>query len=290
VSEGYVDVAAGGRVWYRSDGGGPRPSLLVLHGGPGSASDSLHNLAALADERRVVIYDQLGSGRSDRPADRSLWVAERFVGEVGRVRDALGLDEVHLLGRSWGTALAAMYALTGAPGVRSLVFAGPYLSTPIWERDNARLLAAMPEEERTIREHLDSGFTSCPEYTAALLAFSKRHVCRLDPWPECVHRGIEGFGADVYATMWGPNDLMCTGNLKHLDLTGDVGRLRPPTLFLSGEHDQATPETLRFYQSCVPGAELVVLEGASHMVNVEREAETFAVVREFVGRHDGEAA
>jgi pimeloyl-ACP methyl ester carboxylesterase len=60
MSEGMIDVH-GGRVWYRTWGEGNSVPLLVMHGGPGWPSDYLHNMAALADERRVIVYDQLVS-------------------------------------------------------------------------------------------------------------------------------------------------------------------------------------------------------------------------------------
>src|SRR6187431_1687388 len=102
-TEGFVDVGAG-RVWYESVGEGP--TLLMLHGGPGGPSDYLVPLMVLASEGyRVVRYDQLGSYRSDKPDDLSLWVVSRFVEEVETVRQALGLGQVHLLGQSWGSFL-----------------------------------------------------------------------------------------------------------------------------------------------------------------------------------------
>ena len=76
--EGFIQVP-GGRVWYRIVGSGPRTPLLVLHGGPGASSYYLKPLAALAADRPVIFYDQLGGGRSDRPADSTLWRTERFV-------------------------------------------------------------------------------------------------------------------------------------------------------------------------------------------------------------------
>jgi proline iminopeptidase len=285
VAEGHVDVA-GGRVWYRSEGDGPKTPLLVLHGGPGYASDYLHNLLTLADERQVVVYDQLGSGRSDRPTDPALWTVERFVEEVAQVRAALALEEVHIFGNSWGTALAASCCLAGAEGVRSLVLQGPYLSTRIWEEDNARLLAAMPEADRMLREHLASGDTACLEYSAALYRFLREHWCRVDRWPDSVHRTMDGLGEEPYGAMWGPNDLMCEGSLKGFDITEQVGAITQPTLFISATYDQATPETSRFYQSRIPGSELLVIEGGSHLVNVEREDETLDAVRSFIRRFD----
>ena len=70
--EGRISVT-GGEVWYRVVGGGDAVPLLTLHGGPGAGHDYLESLEALADERPVVFYDQLGCGKSDQPEDTSLW-------------------------------------------------------------------------------------------------------------------------------------------------------------------------------------------------------------------------
>ncbi len=89
ADEGYIEVP-GGRVWYRAVGDetGATP-LLCLHGGPGFTHYYLEPLEALAEHRRVIFYDQLGCGRSDRPDDLSLWTVDRFVEELAQVRAAL---------------------------------------------------------------------------------------------------------------------------------------------------------------------------------------------------------
>ena len=61
TEEGYVEVR-GGRTWYRVVGEGTAVPLVTVHGGPGGTHDYLEPLAALADERPVVFYDQLGAG------------------------------------------------------------------------------------------------------------------------------------------------------------------------------------------------------------------------------------
>jgi proline-specific peptidase len=104
VQEGTISVD-GYQVWYRRVGSGGIP-LLLLHGGPGAGHDYLESLEALAADRLTVFYDQLGCGRSDQPDDRSLWRMERFVAEVDTVRRALNLEQIHLLGQSWGGWLA----------------------------------------------------------------------------------------------------------------------------------------------------------------------------------------
>src|SRR5262245_12019014 len=98
TEEGFVPTRFG-RVAYRVFGeraNGTIP-LLVVHGGPGLPSDYMEPLAALAPERPVVLYDQLGCGRSDRPSPGP-WTTEYFVGELVKVRAALGLERVHLYG------------------------------------------------------------------------------------------------------------------------------------------------------------------------------------------------
>lgn len=90
-------------------------SLFVLHGGPGMAHNYVRNIAELADEtdRTVIHYDQLGCGNSthlpDAPA--GFWTPELFVEEFHAVRAALGIDEYHLLGQSWGGMLGAEIAV-----------------------------------------------------------------------------------------------------------------------------------------------------------------------------------
>ena len=87
--------------------------FFLLNGGPGLPCDYLRDpLVAMVDKGyRVVTYDQLGCGKSDRPKDKLLWSISRYVEEVEEVRKAMGLGRVHLLGHSWGGWLGIEYAL-----------------------------------------------------------------------------------------------------------------------------------------------------------------------------------
>ena len=120
IREGFIPFR-GYRTWFRLVGGqedaGKFP-LLCLHGGPGMSHDYLETLETIAGTgRRVIFYDQLGSGNSDHPRDPSLWKMDVFVDEVSAVRKALGLDEIHLFGQSWGGFLAQETMLTKLAGV-----------------------------------------------------------------------------------------------------------------------------------------------------------------------------
>src|SRR5262249_49549050 len=75
-------------------------ALFLLNGGPGIPCDYLRDplLPLVEAGYRVVTYDQLGTGESDKPKDKSLWTIGRYVEEVETVRQTLGLGRIHLLG------------------------------------------------------------------------------------------------------------------------------------------------------------------------------------------------
>src|SRR5436305_741956 len=77
--------------------------LFCLNGGPGLPCDYLREAHSFLRDHgcRVVAFDQLGTGASDRPNDTSLWSMDRYVRETETVRQALHLESIHLMGHSW---------------------------------------------------------------------------------------------------------------------------------------------------------------------------------------------
>jgi proline iminopeptidase len=249
--------------------------------------DYLEPLADLADLRPVVFYDQLGCGRSDRPSDSSLWNVDRFVTELVQLRTALGLDRVHLLGHSWGSMLALEHYLAKPIGIVSLTLASPSLSIPRWLEDVTRLRTLLPAGVQTILErHERDGSTDSAEYEAAVMVFYRRHLCRLDPWPECLDRAMAGSGSDVYETMWGPSELFMTGTLKNYDRADRLPEIDIPTLFTCGRYDEATPRTVSWYRSLVSKSELTVFEHSAHMAHLEEPNTYLQRLRAHLARAD----
>lgn len=280
--EGYVEVT-GGKIWYKIVGSGTATPLLLLHGGPGVPSSYLKPLERLADERPIIFYDQLGSGKSDRPSDPTLWRTERFVEELAQLRNALGLKQVHILGHSWGTMLAVDYMLTKPSGVVSLILASPCLSVPRWIEDANMYRSALPKETQEIlRQHEEAGTTDSEEYFNATMEFYKRHMCRLDPWPAELESTFSQLNMDVYGTMWGPSEFYATGTLKDYDRTGQLSEITVPTLFTAGRYDEATPKTTAWYQSFVPNSKLEIFEDASHITMFEKPDQYCQAVRDFL--------
>ena len=265
--------------------------LLCLHGGPGALHDYLEPLGALADGgRRVIFYDQIGCGRSWIEKDPSFWTVELFVDEVGAVRDALGLDRVHLFGSSWGGMLAMEYELTKPAGLASLILSSSPPSIPVWAEETARLRRELPAEvQQVLDEHETADATDSEAYQAAAAEFYRRHVCRLDPWPDYVLRTFAGLEEhpDVYYTMQGPNEFVITGTLKDWDITDRLDEIEAPTLITAGRYDEFTPRQAETLHRGIRGSELVTFQNSAHMQFAEEPDRYRAVVGAFLERVEG---
>jgi len=281
----------GYETWYRIVGDheedGKLP-LLCLHGGPGATHDYLEPLEAVSEAgRRVVFYDQLGCGKSDLPDDPSLYTVELFVDEVDAVRNELGLEHVHLFGNSWGGMLAMEYALTQPAGLASLVLASSPASIPQWVEETGKLRAQLPQDAQdTLSQHEEAETTGDAEYEEACRAFYVRHVCRTDPWPECVLRSFDFIEKNglVYRTMNGPSEFHVTRTLREWSVVDRLGEIDVPTLVVTGEHDEATPAINRTVSEGIPGAKSVIYPNASHMAHVEDTPGYVRMLDDFLSR------
>jgi L-proline amide hydrolase len=279
-------------TWYEVHGEpGDRRPVVVCHGGPGATHDYVRAFAALAhDGRQVVLYDQVGNGRSqhlrDAPAD--FWTVDLFRRELVALVAELGWqDGYHVVGQSWGGMLAMEHALQHPPGLRSIVVADSPASMPLWVEEANRLRADLPADARdALARHEAAGTTDSPEYLEAMNVFYRRHVCRLDPWPDDVLRSFAAIEEDptVYGTMNGPSEFHVVGVLKTWDITERLGEIAVPALLLSGRHDEATPRIVGEIHARVPGSEWVLFEESSHMPHVEEPERCRAAVEAFLDR------
>jgi len=290
VTEGTIPFG-GAETWYRVVGDGEKPGalpILLLHGGPGGAHDYLESMQELADTgRRVIFYDQLGCGRSPYPSDPAKWTVELFVDEVDAIRDALGLDRLHLLGQSWGGMLGMEYALRQPPGLQSLIVCDSPASMRLWVQEANRLREGLPPDvQQTLLRHEAEGTTESDEYQTAIHVFYDRHVCRVVPAPDYVQRSMDHILNEVYLTMNGPSEFHVVGTLKDWDITPRLGEISVPTLIISGAHDEATPLISRTINEGIPGSEWVLFDDSSHMPHVEEPERFLQVVGDWLERHD----
>jgi proline-specific peptidase len=219
-----------------------------------------------------------------------LWTVELFVEELGVVREQLGLTRTHLLGQSWGGMLAMQYLLTQPQGIASVTIASSPASMVQWVEEANRLRAELPPDvQQTLLDHEAAGTTDSEAYQDAMMVFYKRHVCRMDPYPDYVMRTFEQLGRnpEVYHTMNGPSEFHVVGVIKDFDVRDRLGEINVPTLVTSGRHDEATPLIAQTVQQGIPGAEWVLFEESSHMAHAEEAERYMQVLDAFLTRAEG---
>jgi L-proline amide hydrolase len=279
-------------TWYEVHGDrGDRLPVVLCHGGPGATHDYLLSLRALAAEgRQVVLYDQVGNGNSQhlRDAPAEFWTLDLFRRELRALVKHLGWsDGYHVLGQSWGGMLAMEHALQQPPGLRSIVVADSPASIPLWVAEANRLREDLPPEvQEALTLHETAGSTDGLEYRKVVEVFYRRHVCRLDPWPDELVRTFALMEEDptVYGTMNGPSEFHVIGTIRDWDITERLGEIDVPTLLISGRHDEATPRIVGEVRDRITGAEWVIFEQSSHSPHVEEPERFRATVNEFLER------
>jgi proline-specific peptidase len=280
--EGYVDFR-GCRTWYRfvGDLNTPKTPLLALHGGPGSTHNYFSPLERLGSARPVVVYDQIGCGKSDRPTDIE-WSLDVFRDEVAAVRDQLGLERIHLLGTSWGGILAQEHVLSGAAGIVSLVLSSTLASIDQWAEEQLKLRAELPPDVIEVMDrHEQAGTYDDPEYEQAMDAYFDRHFYR-GPKPRAeLERMARGRATDVYRAMQGPNEWTTTGALKGWDIRDRLHEIDVPTLVVRGRYDMCTDAIAAALVEGIPNAREVVLEHSSHTPVLEETDRYLEVVSTF---------
>lgn len=286
--DGQVEVVIDGyRIVTYSYGAG-RETLFCLNGGPGLPCDYLREAHSclIDDGFRVVAFDQLGTGKSDRPTDEKLWNISRYVAEAEAIRQKLGLGKVHLLGHSWGGWLAIEYALTHPEALQTLILEDTVADMPHLVSELNRLRSALGSETvAMMQRHEAEGTINHPAYLAAITILNYRHVCRLDEWPAPVKRSLDDWNMGPYVTMQGPNEFLYTGNLKDWNRVPDLHRITVPVLITTGQHDELTPACALRMKQHIPQAELHCFPNSSHMPFYEEPQAYYPVLRDFLKRH-----
>ncbi|MFL5968782.1 MAG: proline iminopeptidase-family hydrolase [Gaiellaceae bacterium] len=286
--QGYVRFR-GYRTWYRfvGDLNSPVAPLLALHGGPGSTHNYFAPLEGLAEQRPVVMYDQIGCGNSDRPTDIE-WSVDVFRDEVDAVRDQLGLERIHLLGTSWGGMLAQEHVLSGAQGLVSLILSSTLANLALWNEEQLKLRAQLPPDVIDVLDrHEAAGTYDDPEYEHAMAAYFDRHFYR-GPQPRAELEAMAaGKATDVYRAMQGPNEWTTTGTLKGWDTRQRLHEIDVPTLVVRGRYDMCTEPIARELVERIPNAREVVLEQSSHTPVLEETDRYLEVVGSFMRAAEG---
>ena len=273
-----ITLDNGYHLWTNTQGEGDI-HLLALHGGPGGNheywEDTAEQLKKQGLNVQVTMYDQLGSLYSDQPDYSDPEIAKKyltyeyFLDEVDEVREKLGLDNIYLIGQSWGGALVQEYAVKYGQHLK-----GAIISSMVDEIDeyaknvNELREKTLPADAVAfMKECEEKNDYSNPKYQEYVQVMNENYVDRKQP-SKLYHLKDLG-GTQVYNAFQGDNEFVVTGKLKEWHFRDQLKNIKVPTLLTFGEHETMPLATAKKMASLIPNSKLVTTPegGHHHMVD-----------------------
>lgn len=261
--------------------------LVVVHGAVGLGASYMRDLDRWADAFQLVYYDQRGSGETPL-GDLAKVSFAGAIDELDGLRAALGIDRVNLVGHSAGAILAAMYAGTHPESTSSLVLLNPAPPlNPQLQQAQAREMAARrtPQDDAAKKALAESS-----EFQARDPQTLQRHTLntfipffRDRATIETVQLGFTGLIApDVQAV-----GARMFGSIGALDPMRTLAAIECPTLVVHSELDPVPVAWAHALVETIPGADYVLLDGASHFAHVEDAVQLAGAVLPWLNKNAG---
>lgn len=290
IKEGYMPFHKY-RTYYRivGDKNPKKAPLLLIHGGPGSS----HNYFELLDDyantgRQLIMYDQVGCGKSSIPDDESIYVKETWVEELIALRKYLHLDQIHMSGQSWGGMLEMYYLTAFDPqGIKSVMINSSPSSIKLWIKEQHRLIKYLShEDQEAIAEAERSQNFTNVKYLAANDRYMEKY-CWDDPnenSPEPLRRPTNGKKASLIAE--GPNEFTENGTISDFEVTNDLKKIHVPVLITSGTDDLCTPLIAKTVYNNIPGAKWHLFANSRHLALLDQHDEFIKLMDQWLNSHD----
>lgn len=297
---------AGGKTWYRFVNYLPPPSgfinkltrnlasniaqdkapLLVLAGGPGLPVSYLEPLELMAGVgRQVIFYDQVGCGNTFLASNSTCPPADQltldlYLRQIDALREALGLEKVHLYGQGIGGMLALSYAASkqgAAGGVLSVTAASTASSYSQLVTDRRAALKGLGEAaEAALLAADDAGSSSSKEAAGALHQYTQQYVCRSPAATAASPAGCARLAAQqrsrpVFDALAGGRYFSPAGVLAGWDAQGlGLSSLQEtPVLVTRGEFDEVSHASAQQLAGLLPNCQMAEFAGAGSYQHID---------------------
>jgi pimeloyl-ACP methyl ester carboxylesterase len=257
-----IPVAEGVSLAVASHGDGPAgPPLVLLHGYTGSAADWDGVVGPLAEHRRVLTVTHRGHGESTNTGDAATYTFDQLVADFGAVVGALDLPPFDLLGHSMGGIVAMRYALGHGDRLRSLLL----MDTGAGASDDAGGHSFLRGGFDAARRH---GLMAVHEAISQVIPEHQRARVR---------RCWEQLDVEAFTTLG--EEL-----LVHPSVLPLLACLDLPTTVLVGADDTGLRAAADDLAATIPGAALVVIDGAGHSPQEDQPEAWLAAVEGHLAR------
>jgi len=265
--EGLLAVN-GTSLYYHAVGRGD--PVIIIHGGPVlDQSYMVDHFKELSKTHRLIFYDQRASGKSTAEVDTSSMTMKNLVDDIDQLRLKLGLDQVHILGHSWGGMLAVKYAIEYPLKVKSLVLCDAMPpSFRLWN-----------EEEQVIAQRTSSYDSFLEEQVKAQDGFKNKEVKWVDSLMKISFKSqFEDTSKLILLKISLPQDYFKRSKIfEHIgpelfafDLTMQLEKIIAPTLIIFGDQEPATKISAPIYKNGIANSQLVIIPHCGHFPFIEQ--------------------
>ncbi|MCP4703392.1 MAG: alpha/beta fold hydrolase [candidate division Zixibacteria bacterium] len=280
-SDGDVGkIAVNGIEIYHKTVGAGTPTF-VLHGGPGDTYETMIQMQSLADEYKVIFYDQRATGRSTGDEDTASHTVEQFVEDLEQLRLKFGGGKVNVIGGSWGSMVAMQYAmkysdninrmvLMSSMGIRAEYF-GHYLTNIEKNRTSEDSLALEKIAETDgFKNRLPETMEKFWRVYFKAYCYNPDLVDSLQLWMrDSTYKQVPGRYANLGKFM------------RSYDIEDDLKKITCPTLILYGDYDPTPVEWVKPIHDNIAGSKMAIIKNAGHWLWVEAPDRVTGLIREF---------
>ncbi len=255
--------------------------LVLMHGGPGADHHTLYTFRRCADQFTLIFYDHRCNGRSQGPPVSSMtW--ENLTADADALRQALGFDKWAVLGHSFGGYVALEYALRYPESVSGLVLLDTGADS-WWARDHAAELVLQRgygrKKAELVRRFFHGDFAP-REMFWILMRLGDLYAARpsLRAWMRDLIHGEWRTKIAPEAMIFAARNL-----LDGWSVTSRLGEIHAPTLVIAGQQDfLKPPDCQQELVTGIPGARLLLVDGAGHNSHTEQPDVVIPAVRDFL--------
>jgi proline iminopeptidase len=273
---------AGAQFCYDEAGEDRDGTLIVLHGGRGIGDhrSELEAYRPLADRYRVIAYDQRGCGRTSLTPP---FTFARLADDVNELRKALvGDKRCILLGGSFGGMIALSAAVRHPDAFTHLLLRGTApshdMETEALENFKARIHKATSASLRMVEKIFSDQVIDDVELRLIWLALAPLYREQFDPDAALESTRTMFLHAETHNALY--------RNKEQYDVRESMRGIRIPTFVFCGAKDWiCAPSQSKLMASRIPGAELMIVDGANHSVHHEANELVIARIRDFLARH-----
>jgi pimeloyl-ACP methyl ester carboxylesterase len=278
----YWNLPTGSRLAYTHlvAEGQPRPTpVIFLHGGPGSPlrSPDYEFYGQFTHYGfDVYLYDQTGTGLSERLANVREYTTQRHVADLEAIRQQIGADQMILIGQSWGATLAADYLAAYPQHVAKVIFSSP---GAIWDGGRFKVdyshtaKTPGPDPKLPLPRVLMAIALIGHNPDAALWLASEQEITdSLDSMPStkllnqnyCAADGAKVPNIEIRGQNQYVNRVTLASQATYPDPRPALRSASTPALILHGECDFIPLAVAREYEETLPEATLIQIPAAGH--------------------------